>query len=103
MTTLNINNVAGMRRDYPAWNTRAKIRKIDETGNVLQGQFAYGGEVVRVSPRYQKNGTNFRVRPERPAAFFAAWCHEFNLLPSPLTAEEAESAAGLELLQPLWD
>ena len=23
MTTLNINNVAGMRRDYPAWNTRA--------------------------------------------------------------------------------
>ena len=103
MTMLNVPRVAGVRRDYPSWNTRAKIRKVDEAGNVLPGQHAYGGEAVRVSPRFLKNGTNFRIRPERPAVFFAAWCHENGLLPNPLTPEEAESAEGLELLEPLWD
>jgi hypothetical protein len=67
MSTLNVHTLAHVRRDYPSWNTRARIRKVDEAGNVLQGEFAYCGEHVRVSPRFQKNGTNFRVRPERPA------------------------------------
>jgi hypothetical protein len=100
---LNVHTLARARRDYPTWNTRARIRKVDESGNVVQGQYAYGGEHVRVSPRYQKNGTNFRVRPERPAVFFAAWAFENGLLPTALTPEEAESPAGLELLQPLFD
>jgi hypothetical protein len=105
MSTLNVNvhTLASTRREYPNWNMRGRIKKLDPQGNVLEGQYAYGGEAVRVSPRYQKNGTNFRVRPERPAAFFAAWAFENGLLPTQLTPEEAESPAGLELLQPLFD
>lgn len=103
MSTLNVNNLVTLRREYPNWNQRARIKKVDPQGNVLEGQYAYGGEVVRVSPRYQKNGTNYRIRPERPAAFFAAWCFENSLLPTPLTPKEAESPAGLEMLEPLFD
>lgn len=103
MSTLNVHNLASLRREYPNWNQRGRIKKVDPQGNVLEGQYAYGGEVVRVSPRYQKNGTNFRVRPERPAAFFAGWAFENGLLPTPLTPEEAETPAGLEMLEPLFD
>lgn len=100
MSTLNVHNLATLRREYPNRNQRGRIKKVDPQGNVLEGQYAYGGEVVRVSPRYQKNGTNYRIRPERPAAFFAAWCFENSLLPTPLTPEEAETPAGLEMLEP---
>ncbi len=103
MSTLNVHNLGSVRREFPNWNQRGRIKKVSPEGNVLEGQYAYGGEIVRVSPRYQKNGTNFRVRPERPAVFFAAWAFENGLLPTPLTPEEAESQAGLELLQPLFE
>ncbi len=100
---VNINNLNGIRREYPSWNERGRIRKVDEHGNFLEGQHAFGGEVVRISPRRLRNGANYRVRPERPAAFFAAFCAESGLLPTPLTPEESESDWGLEVLQPLWD
>ena len=103
MNAVNINTLASNRREFPNWNTRGRVKKVDEAGNVLEGQYAYGGEAVRVSPRYQKNGTNYRVRPERPAVFFSFWCSENGLLPTPLTPEEAESEAGLEILEPLWN
>jgi hypothetical protein len=100
---VNVHQVANSRREFPNWNLRGKIRKVDDQGNIVEGQYAYGGELVRVSPRYQKNGTNYRVRPERPASFFAQFCVEHGLLPTALTAEEAESDLGMEILQPLWD
>jgi hypothetical protein len=99
---LNVNHVKA-RREYPNWNLRGKIKKVDQEGNLVEGQHAFGGEVIRISPRFQKNGANFRVRPERPSVFFAAFCVENNLLPIALTPEECESPAGLEILQPLWD
>lgn len=97
---LNVNNV---RRQYPNWNLRAKIRKVDEQGNILPDQYAFGGEAVRVSPRFQRNGANYRIRPERPAYFFMQFCVENGLLPVPLTQEECDSQAGLDILQPLFD
>jgi hypothetical protein len=100
---LNVNHVKSVRREYPNWNLRGKIRKVDAEGNLIEGQHAFGGEIIRISPRFQKNGANFRVRPERPAVFFAAFCVENHLLPVPLTPEECESPAGLEILQPIWD
>jgi hypothetical protein len=96
-------NVNGARREFPNWNTRAKIRKVDPEGNIVPNEYAFGGEIIRVSPRFQKNGTNYRVRPERPAYFFMFFCLENKLLPTALTIEECESEAGLEILQPLWD
>lgn len=95
--------VNGVKREYPNWNTRAKVRKVDEAGNVVQGQYGCGGELVRVSPRYQKNGTNYRIRPERPAIFFAAWAFEHGLLPMQLTPEECEQEDVLQLLEQLWE
>src|SRR4051794_32976773 len=95
-------NVPTTQKQYPQWNTRGRKKKKDEEGNLVQGEHSFGGEIVRVSPRFQKNGNNFRVRPERPAAFFAAYCYENGLLPERLTAEEAESDWGMELLEPLW-
>lgn len=98
---VNIN--APVRRDFPAWNIRGKIRKTDDAGNVLENEHAYGGEFVRISPRYQRAGTNFRVRPERPAYFFNQFLFEHGILPAPLTPEECETEAGLEILQPLFE
>lgn len=103
MSTLNVSNLASVRREYPNWNTRARIRKVDEAGNLVQGQYAYGGEVVRVSPRYQKNGANFRIRPERPAVFFATWCFEKGLLTTLLTPAECEQEDVLQALDTLWE
>jgi hypothetical protein len=100
---INISSVNGVRRDYPQWNQRGKIKKVDEHNNVVEGQHACAGEVVRVSPRYQKNGMNYRIRPERPAAFFAAFLHEGGVLPTLLTAEECAQEWALELLDPLWE
>jgi hypothetical protein len=101
MQQLNVNTVA--RRQYPNWNLRAKVRKTDDQGNILPNEYAFGGEIVRVSPRFQKHGTNFRIRPERPAFFFMQFCVENGLLPVALTAEECESEIGLEILQPLFE
>jgi hypothetical protein len=100
MFTVNSENV---RREYPNWNQRGRIKKTDGEGKILPGEFAFAGEVVRVSPRYQKNGTNFRVRPERPAYFFSQFLVENGLLPVPLTPEECEAEWALELLDPLWE
>ena len=100
--TTNVHEVQSTRREWPAWYQRAKVRKVDAKGNVLEDAYAANGEVVAVSPRYQKAGVNFRVRPERPAAFFAAWCHENGLLPELLTPEECEQEWALALLDPLW-
>src|SRR5689334_912771 len=72
-------------------------------GTVLEGQYACNGEAVRVSPRYQRNGQNYRVRPERPAAFFAAFLYESGVLPHLLTSEECEQEWALALLDPLWE
>jgi hypothetical protein len=88
-------------RVYPNWYTRARVRKADAQGTVTDGH-AFNGELVAVSPRFQRNGMNYRVRPERPAAFFAAFCYENGLLPELLTPEEAASDWGLKLLEPLW-
>jgi hypothetical protein len=100
---VNINHVSRVRREYPNWALRAKIKKVDEAGNIVEGQYGFGGEVVRVSPRYQKHGTNYRVRPERPAAFFAAFLQEGGVLPTLLTSEECGQEWVLELLDPLWE
>lgn len=102
-TTLNISTLASSRTNWPNWNQRGKIKKVSPAGEIIPNEYAFGGEVVHISPRYQKNGQNYRVRPERPAVFFAAWCFENGLLPTPLTPEEAESQAGLDLLQPLFE
>ena len=40
-----------VRREYPNWNQRGRIKKV-ESGNIVEGQFAFNNEVVRVSPRY---------------------------------------------------
>src|SRR5262249_24060913 len=89
--SVNINQLAQSRTSWPAWNQRAKIKRVNAEGKLIPGEFACGGEAVRVSPRYLKNGASFRVRPERPAMFFMFWCHEHGLLPTPLTAEELEA------------
>lgn len=96
-------NVKNETRQFPNWHQRGRIRKVDEAGDIVQGQYAFGGEAVRVSPRYQKNGANYRVRPERPVAFFAAYCFENGLLPTQLTPEECEANWVLDLLEPIWD
>lgn len=96
------NNVSGQVPQVPAWNARAKVRKATPSGVVVAGEYVFGGEVFRVSPRYQKNGSTFRIRPERPAIAFAAWAVESGLLPLPLTAAEAESAEGMAILAQLF-
>jgi len=98
---LNVNK--SVRREFPHWNAQGRIKKVDQEGNVVEGQYAFGGELVRISPRFQKHGTNYRVRPERPAAFFAEFLFENGLLPTALTAEECEQEWALELLDPLWE
>lgn len=101
---VNVSQVnGGARREYPNWNTRGRIKKVDEAGNIVEGQYAFAGECVRVSPRFQRGGMNFRVRPERPAVFFAAWAHEVGLLPTPLTPEECDQDWAFELLEPLFE
>lgn len=84
------------------WTTRAKVRKATTSGEVVPNEFSFGGELVRVSPRFRNTGNgNFRVSPERPAAFFAAFCVENAIIPA-MTAEEAESDAGREVLAPVF-
>jgi len=99
----NVKAPNGTTRQYPQWNARGKIRKIDEEGNVVPREYSFGGEVCRISPRFQKSGSNYRVRPERAAAFFAAFCYENQLLPAALTPEESATDWGLEILEPLWE
>ncbi len=98
---VNIHSLAN-RRAWPHWNLRGRVKRVDSHGNVVENEYAFSGEFVRISPRFQRGGQHFRVRPERPAAFFAAWCYENSLLPTPLTPEECEQDWALELLDPLW-
>jgi hypothetical protein len=84
-----------------SWTTRAKVRKATPSGTVT-AEYVAGGEVVRVSPRYSKHGTNFRVTPERPAVYFANWAAENGMMPA-ITAEEAESEQGRQILAPLFE
>ena len=100
--TVSIHDLQRQQRTFTSWHQRGRIRKVDDQGLVQPGQFAAHGEVVQISPRYQRGGTNFRVRPERPAAFLAAWCFEHGLLPELLTAEECQDEAILHLLDQLW-
>lgn len=98
----NIHDGKQGGRQFPSWNMRACVRKTDDQGNILD-ENAYNGEIVRVSPRYQRHGVNFRVRPERPAAFFAAYCYEQGLLPTLLSPDECQQEWALELLDSLWE
>jgi hypothetical protein len=100
--SVNLSSLATHREKWPTWNQRGRIRKVSKNGDLVPSEFAFNGEVVQISPRYMKNGSNFRVRPERPAAFFAAFCHENELLPTQLTADECDQEWALELLDPLW-
>jgi hypothetical protein len=99
---VNLSNVAASRTSWPAWNLRGRIKRVSSQGDIIENEHAVGGEFVRISPRFQRGGQHFRVRPERPAAFLAAWLYEQSILPTRLTPEEAESEWGLELLDPLW-
>jgi hypothetical protein len=100
---VNIHQLAGSRTNWPAWNMRGRIKRVDSHGNVIEGEYAFGGEFVRVSPKYVKGGRTYRVRPERPAMFFMFWCYEHTLLPTPLTAEECEAGWAVEILDWLWN
>jgi hypothetical protein len=99
--TVNIHQLAN-RRAWPHWNMRGRIKRVDSRGNVIEGEYGFGGEFVRVSPRFVKGGRTYRVRPERPAMFFMFWCHEHGLLPTPLTAEECEADWAVEILDWIW-
>lgn len=102
-SVVNIQNLGAARREYPNWAMRGRLKKVDDEGNVLDAQSACGGEMVRISPRFQRNGQHYRIRPERPAAFFAAFLHESGVLPTALTPEECDEPWALELLDPLWE
>ena len=45
MSTLNVSNLASVRREYPNWNTRARIRKVDEAGNRSRGSMPTAGRL----------------------------------------------------------
>lgn len=97
----NIHQADG-RRDYPAWNTRVRILAVDPDGNARENEFDFNGEVFQRSPRFVRGGHTYRLRPERPLAVLAALAYKVKLLPTLLTAEEAQSDWGQELLIPLW-
>lgn len=101
--SVNVNQLARSRTNWPAWNQRARIKRVTTEGNLVPNEYACGGEAVRVSPRHVKNGVNFRVRPENPVAFFAGWCYEAGLLPTRLTPEECEQEAVQAILDELWE
>jgi hypothetical protein len=100
--SVNVHQLARSRTNWPAWNQRAKIKRVNAEGNLIPNEFAFGGEFVRISPRFVKGGRTYRVRFERPAPAFAAWLYEHGILPTRLSPEEAESEWGLELLDPFW-
>ena len=100
---VNIHQLAGSRTNWPAWNLRAKIKRVNAEGKLIPNEYACGGEFVRVSPRFVKGGRTYRVRPERPAMFFMFWCLEHGLLPTPLTAEECEADWAVEILDFIWN
>jgi hypothetical protein len=99
---VNLSKVAASRSNWPAWHLRGRVKRVSSQGDIIENEYAFGGEFVRISPRFVKGGRTYRVRFERPAAALAAWLYEQSILPTRLTPEEAESEAGLELLDPLW-
>jgi hypothetical protein len=98
---VNIHSLAN-RRAWPHWNMRGRIKRVSSQGDVIENEYGFGGEFVRVSPRFIKGGRTYRVRFERPAAALAAWLYEQSILPTRLSPEEAETEWGLELLDPFW-
>jgi hypothetical protein len=100
--SVNLSKVAASRTNWPAWNLRGRIKRISSQGDIIENEYAFGGEFVRISPRFQRGGQNYRVRFERPAAAFAAWLFEQSILPTRLSPEEAESEWGMEFLDPFW-
>ncbi len=97
----NVFNGSG-RREYPSWNTRVRILAVDSEGNAVEGEYDFNGEVFERSPRFIRGGHTFRLRPVRPLAVLAALAFKLKLLPALLTAEEAQSEWGQELIVPLW-
>lgn len=101
---MNVNDAVNARREFGGWHARGKIKKTDPAGNILDGQYAFGGEVVQISPRFQRfSGQNFRVRFEDPAAAFAAFLFENGLLPELLSPAEANQEWALALMDQFWD
>jgi hypothetical protein len=100
-TAVNIHDAANGRQ-YGGWHARGKIKKTDPAGNILDGQYAFNGEVVQISPRFQRSGQNYRVRFENPAAAFAAFLFENGLLPELLSPAEANQEWALALMDGLW-
>ncbi len=100
---VNIHHVKGQRQGYPAWHQRGRIKKVDPEGNVIEGAYAFNGEVVRISPRFQKNGVRYRIRPERPIPFFAAFLHEEGILDILLTPEQCADEGNLADLEALFE
>lgn len=91
------------QRVYTQWRTQAKIKKIDEQGQPTEG-YAFGGQLVEVSPTYRKGGVNFRVRPANPVAFFAAFCYENKLIPVQLSEEELQNPTVVkDILEPIFE
>ena len=90
------------QRTYTQWRTQAKIKKLDEHGQPTT-DYAFGGQLVAVSPTYRKGGVNFRIRPANPVAFFAAFCYENKLIPDQLTEGECQQPMALEILEPLFE
>jgi hypothetical protein len=99
---VNLSNVTASRTSWPAWNLRGRVKRVSSQGDVIENEFGFGGEFVRISPRFVKGGRTYRIRFERPAVAFAAWLYEHGILPTQLMPEEAESEWGLELLDPFW-
>jgi hypothetical protein len=100
---VNIHQLARSRTNWPAWKLRAKIKRVNAEGNLIPNEYACGGEAVRVSPRFVKNGVNFRVRPENPALFFALYCYERGVLPIRLSPAECQEEWALEILDEFWE
>lgn len=98
---MNIHDAANGRQ-YGGWHARGKIKKTDPQGNILDSQFAFNGEIVQISPRFQRSGTNYRVRFENPPAAFAAFLFENGLLPELLASEEANQEWAMALMDGLW-
>src|SRR5262249_14545722 len=97
----NVFNGNG-RREYPSWNTRVRILAVDAEGNAVEGEYDFNGEVFERSPRFIRGGQTYRLRPLRPLAVLATLGFKSKLLPAILTAEEAQSEWGKELIIPLW-
>lgn len=89
------------RRQGRTWHDRCKLARADDQGNIIDGEYIFGGEWFDVSPT---RGSSFdRVRPQRPAVAFANYCNEIGVLPEALRPEEVQEPEMLEILNQLWE